>query len=432
MKICYKFITTIVFCLVGIYFSFGQYVSIIGRQFKDEFGNDFYPVVCNYAVYYMFLSENDWFLRPYIDYDGWGWECWTNPGCLNQMQRHFDQIKAMGFNTVRFFGGGPYYVSYDPDKGNGFLTFQIKGDNYPGSGYSLKNLSKPYTTDPTTQKIFEGFNNVLYRAYLAGLKVILHTAGGPKNVMYSSDFATDYAEYLDAISIYMANYSNPESRVALMAYDIMNEPLYSNQTGWPDISEGHEKIDVCIKMNDWYNIIKSNDPNHLVTLGGSGFRDVYEYDPAVLKVDFYSIHPYSKKMGYEDDLGLPFMVDRIYGDIYWTMKNCPMPFIIGETSFKAISEQGGPDGNFAEQKSYAESTLQHNLDCMGSGYSWWEYQENSTGTGLLKNGYCNPICQELEKPVVEAFEEFDPEGITYPCDGPANYYDPYNHFFYGW
>jgi hypothetical protein len=145
-----------------------------------------------------------------------------------------------------------------------------------------------------------------------------------------------------------------------------------------------------------------------------------------------------KKRMYEpDSVRFTAMMNRVQGILYWIGKNCQMPFLIGETGFSAqvnIQPDSGTHGDTSEQRQYAEITLQQTRDCFGSGYSWWKYQNSYWGNsiyedsfGLLDGGICMPPCSALEKPVVKAFENFDPTGAVYGCNPPANYFDPWNH-----
>jgi hypothetical protein len=425
-----------------------QYVTLEGRRFK--LGNDFfYPVVCCYNVQWLTDgTPTGLFISPMVDFDGWGsyqgFECNNEPDCLDQIQRHFKQIKHMGFNTIRLYGAGPRYSYCLINKSvpHGFI---IEAENISDTGKIIYSFTNPFENS-FSSKVFACYAEVMYRAYLEGLKVIFDVELWEDNILLTQDFDSDYPVYLDALTKYFMNYNNhQEFRQALFAYCDLEEPLMSNFSAWPnpDLIVGHTKQDICEKVTQWYNVIKNNDPNHLITIGGNDFLDIFEWDPAVLKLDFYSIHAYSKKMPYEvanpsgDPVGQ--MINRINGHIYWTANNCPMPFIVGETGFRSQVGTSGPDGTPMEQRLYAEETLQKTLDCDGSGYTWWNYQDyiwpnnpDEKYWGLLEyNGNCNPVpCDTLRKPVVDAFLTFEPNGLVNPDTPPNSYMDPYNHELY--
>jgi hypothetical protein len=414
----------------------GQYVTIEGRQFKDENGDDFYPVVCNYIVNYFFNKDtSDFFLSPQSD--GWGYECDGATTCDTQFYHNFLQLKHMKFNSIRLFGANPLYV----DTLNGFRSgFRIDAfhntttipDPDPVRHFYL---NSPYQTDSISHKIFTLIDRMLVQANHAGLKVILVT-GGAKYKFYPKLDTAYYSEFLTALSHHIANHSPQEARNALMAYDLLNEPYSSDQTGWP-WSDGHYKKDVCNRVANWYNAVKPSDSCHLVTMGAGGVDDILEYDLSVMKLDFASPHLYPRKTTYEPDSArFTAMMNRVHGILYWIGKNCQMPFLIGETGFSAqenIQPDSGTHEDTSEQRQYAEITLQQTRDCFGSGYSWWKYQNADWGSvyennfGLLNDGFCTPRCYNLEKPVVKAFENFNASAPPNTCYPPTNYFDPWNY-----
>ncbi|MBK7083929.1 MAG: cellulase family glycosylhydrolase [Flavobacteriales bacterium] len=72
---------------------------------------------------------------------------------------------------------------------------------------------------------------------------------------------------------------------ALMAYDLYNEPAYFDYTD-------HTKQWICEKVASVYDELKAADPNHLITVGGISVVEVFEWDPTILKLDFWSPHLY--------------------------------------------------------------------------------------------------------------------------------------------
>ena len=67
----------------------------------------------------------------------------------------------------------------------------------------------------------------------------------------------------------------------ILAIDIFNEPLYFDK---PE----KKKKEVFEIVNNWRSIIKMYAPNHLVTIGLEGIREVFRWDPNILNVDFIS------------------------------------------------------------------------------------------------------------------------------------------------
>ena len=433
-----KRILFLILCLGSWLFSFSQgtgYVRIEGKQFKDGNGDDFYPLVCNYLVSYVFnTSPTTFYLTPENAFDGWAFECNDNASCNSQLANNFQEMVDMGFNTVRIMGIGPTYSD-----ANGFRIDALDHDGLNNGVYPTPKhqyfLSPPYDSDPVAMQIFAFIDDVLTAASNAGLKVILIPGRAMED--YFPAFETEYNNFLAALSNHIANLSPSSAREALMAYDLFNEPLYSRQIKWPTQTSGHSKEDICNRVSLWYSTVHNNDPVHLITLGGSSFEDIFEYDDAILKLDFWSPHIYPSKTTYEPDL-YDQMIERINGHLFWLHNNFSKPYIIGETGFKAEAGQtvaDGVDGDLTDQFNYASHTLQKVRDCDGSGYSWWIYQNLYWGApgdyfGLLEHGLCSPPCSTLEKPVVQAFQNFNPTGTLNSCTEPANYFDPFNHSVY--
>lgn len=236
---------------------FSQYVSIEGRQFKDENGNDFYPVVCNYLVDYFYNIDdtNSFFASPEHSCDGWGYECNGTSTCDTQFYHNFIQIKHMGFNAIRLFCP-PVYIDTLKGSHPGFRIDAIKrqSNGEAGNIHHQYYLNSPYESDWVTQNIFNLMDRILVQAYHAGLKVILLT-GGAKYRFYPA-LDSLYVPYLSALSYHITHQSDTLARKALMAYDLFNEPSSSNQTGWPWNLTGHTKKDICDRVANWYNALK--------------------------------------------------------------------------------------------------------------------------------------------------------------------------------
>lgn len=439
MKLFPNLIFIALFSPLTIFSSFGQYVYLEDRQFKDEYGIDFYPVVCNYIVNYFYVNDtSEFFISPQSE--GFYYECGDLPTCDTQFYRNFLQIKHMGFNTIRLFGTQPvFYDTLGGTPGYRITAFHsITDPDDPIPRYDHF-LSTPYESDSVTQKMFAEIDRILVQADSAGLKVILLT-GGSRGRLYPA-LDSGYSVYLSSLSHHIASHSPQPARHALMAYDMFNEPSSSDMIAWPWVNDltrmYHTKQAICNRVSRWYDALKTNDSSHLITMGAGGVDEILEYDLSVMKLDFASPHFYPRKMTYEpDSFKFTAMVNRVHGLLYWLGRNSQMPYIIGETGFSAEKDTlptSGTHGDTSEQRRFAEITLQRTRDCLGSGYSWWKYQNSYWGStyedffGLLDYGNCTPPCNTLEKPVVKAFENFNATGPLTGCYPPANYFDPFNH-----
>ncbi|MFH1159864.1 MAG: hypothetical protein V1733_02830, partial [bacterium] len=440
----------ILFAIFGIT-SFGQYVTILGKQFKDENGNDFEPVVCNYNVDIVNIDTSD-FLTTYISPNhSFGiyntYECSGTESCDDQLKNDFIQMLYMGFNTVRIMGINPFFISegYQIKDQVGTICWECPelGFYIFTNHHNLANckndkpfpLHEPFENDAVTLHLVELINHLIQVASEVEwegkkLKLILITGGEWGG--HSHDFPDVYSDYLYALSNTLPILLSNSAKTTLMAYDLYNEP----PSFWPVETIGHSKQDVCKKVKMWYDTIKEGDPYHLITLGAQGHHSILEYDHAVFSLDFYSPHLYpAAHHQYEGPTYFESLMNSFYGKLYWVSNNCKMPWIIGETGFRAVENSvfdTNYDGTLSDQYDFADSATIRTWECGGSGFSWWFYQDVcNDGYGILKqNQVCtNWPCSTILKPVWEVFDDFTPPS-TGACSEPPYYYDPYYHEVY--
>ncbi len=411
-----------------------QNVTIQNNKFKLN-GNDFYPMVINYNVRVV-NNNGNFFVSPDFAYNVQNdFECNDVNSCASQMQTDFNYISSMGFNTVRIAGISPKYIA-----GQGLVQSFV--DHNIHSGPSGDFEINPYNlTKPGLLRLFGIYNEILKAAAQATpkpLKVIFimlsdQTDLNPIHLGLQNDF----------LNVLSAHFSSAPNNSALLAYDLINEP--SNGVK-PPIT----KQSACSTVETWYNTIKANDPNHLVTIGLHGAMDVYMFDPAMLKVDFHSIHVYPDFRPTEDKTQAVVQENarkRLACDLYWFQHATNLPWIIGETGFAArwagSASSTSLDGSINSMTDYINFSLHASCNCGSSGYSWWNYQEQhhygpthakfgQDSYGLLKFGYAPSL--SAEKPGVYSFKNYVPK-ISGPC--PAEYtptYDAtktfYNRFAY--
>jgi hypothetical protein len=222
----------------------------------------------------------------------------------------------------------------------------------------------------------------------------LHKSGSSSYpyVNYDQSAIDEYAAYLSKLSSALAGHP------ALFAYDLYNEPHYSHlafkeSTGLVgDNPEEYSKAEICEITHTWYNAIKTNAPDQMVTLGGAGINDISAWDPAVVHLDFYSLHIYPPW-----DILQPYdfaaRMRNYQRELDWFGKICPIPWIIGETGFSANDDPHqinvGPNsiynpiyhqhpymyGSEQEQADFAESSFHISRQCGASGWSWWNFQD---------------------------------------------------------
>jgi hypothetical protein len=456
-----RFSIFIVLSGIFVISAMAQYVTLQGRQFKDENGDDFYPVVCNYLVSVVNTDKNNFsttFLSPNKAWGpgDWSWDCSSTGTCNDQFENDFKQLLSMGFNTIRIMGLQPVFI-----EGGSIIPSYNPACNWvcPSTGFYLLSPGisdcasdkwfkiQPPFDDDTSQRLFDHIENILQVVSSASyldkkLKIILVSGGADED--YSLDFPEAYRDYLAVLGERISAIGADSVKGALLAYDLFNEPRasWNWKSLWPSATTGHSKQDVCNNVRIWYDTLKTHDPNHLITFGGTGMNDIFEFDPAILTVDFYSPHIYTTKRSFENSPGYyDKMLRRIKGEFFWLQNSLPMPWIIGETGFLAQDPQDSVfypvvDGTLLEQKDYADSTLSLVRQSNGSGYSWWIYQNvhwldpTQDYYGIYDYGQCSPIpCHLNAKPVHEAFENYIPQ-TPGTMSQPDHYLDPYDHSTY--
>lgn len=372
-----------------------QFVTLEGRMFMLD-GQEFYPRVMNYGVDFA-CNVNGGASNLYgaaasaYDYSVPGdLECSDAGSCAEKLRRHFDKLTAMNFNTIRLLCGAVTIVSGGRKFG---LTVRYNNPAWGGDTLYDLLLSSPDFNDAISTAFFAGVRNVLDLAQEKNLKVILlgadNKGGGDWTPGDDWDAVHRYSDFLKRLAQELHDHP------ALLAYDLWNEPR------WTHINDGigfnqWSKPSVCAITSEWYDAIREYDSNHLVTLGTSGWDDLWHWDPNVMKLDFASLHVYPEQYNV-DGYSYTHMLNRVRAQIYWHGAAIPMPFIIGETSFSAEDSNDDNfddpfnhhlvddpahdyppwrDGPESQQSAYASQTMTATRAYLGSGYSWWDFQNN--------------------------------------------------------
>ncbi|MCF8370728.1 MAG: cellulase family glycosylhydrolase [Bacteroidales bacterium] len=432
-----------------------QFVELYGDEFRIE-GEPFYPVVLNFSsgiIYNSSVSNTDFFSTPAFSYGQTNnCECNSEISCNADWITHLNKVKEMGFNTIRIGKPGPYIK---PNPSTGALDLSLVAtdvNNY--SSHLWYDISFTDYYHQNNQKLYNVLLNILDLAQTAGLKVIylVHdgyddSTGEEYYASYDYTVAANWASYLGLLATALANHP------ALLGYDLINEPLQGSMHMQGVSNAPWTKEDCCNFVSMWCDAIKQNDPNHLVTFGGHGKRDLWYYDIGCLKLDFYSIHLYPVPRFYNDEV----MMSARLNQLYWMNKVSTIPWIIGETGYSsddnvvnlpvALYDYPYMYGDEDHQKDYAVASLEYCQNC-GSGYSWWMYQNvhwysesdpiaaHQNYFGLLRFGNNSPTWDTNEKDCVEAFRNFaesPPE--KQPCTEPPYFYEtfqPNTNTIYGY
>lgn len=438
--------------------STGQ-VTIEGKQFKLN-GANFYPMVMNYGVEITKQQGNAWssgYITPYVEYgvnggpagnfQSYFFECTSGVQCESDLLNDWLYIKSKGFNTIRVAHFYPRFDVYG-------LTFGFIGreSSSPPAGPGFAFPVDPFNlTDPGLNFLLDRYEQLMQIAALADMKLIFNMIGekivrfkplpGPDN---------DQLEYYTAFLYKLANrIANSPNKSVVLAYDIWNEPCYT------DKALNKSKEEACEIISSFRNAIKSNGETPLITIGTCGSGDVWFYDPAVLNVDYHSLHVYTEFRTFEDKTDPAVQlraISRVYDELFWFNKISPVPWIIGETGYTAstnlsVQPNSGTDGTLADQANFAQLLLDATCNSGGSGFSWWWFQDGfwdidnpgANHFGMLERGYATGD-PASEKPVVSVFA-----GYTKPVDvnscGPSpvdettlqtynpalTYFNPFQH-----
>lgn len=463
--------------------SAGQFVTLEGRQFMLN-GAEFFPVVMNFHIKYVrqgydnggfpasaFYLAPEASFGPTLTFDCLGE---TGPsGCTERLRLDFQKVVEMGFNTVRLVGDITPQYTDTPDLGSDERRFKLDiGQNpFPNNDHDGNRRRINLEDDLNglyTERHFNLLRDLLDLADEEGLKVILLT-GGPVKDWHPNQLPARYMypafdqKAIDAYSTYLARLATElNSHPALLAFDIFNEPHYNmmqfqgawNNTvpNWPKWT----KEDICTISGDWFQAIKSGDPELLVTLGGLGAAELEQWDMAALHLDFYSLHLYPNtdyRRQWDIDQGLSYFEN----ELYWFGKTCPMPWIIGETGFSANDHSGTQylpqvgvepiyhewpymEGDEQDQAEFVAMSLEKTRMNGGSGWSWWYFQEMRWWTLYYPNdaylypGNMRGIYYALlhlgdqtqdyyDKVAVQTVRDFDPDLPIAPNNPLPNYFN---------
>ena len=367
-----------------------DFVSIENGSFHLQ-GKPFYPIAINYVAGLATDGKEFW-PSPFPEYGPMAQRIlFDKDSCLKIFKADLEMIRQMGFNTVRFTNIG-----------------EIKREPGVNEYFYMNTLNKNSDSSRITFK-----NGLTYIEYL---KAIDELVGLAKSAGLKIIFLVKLQEEARGPLLFLENVmSHFENEPTIMAYDLFNEPLYFHK---PD----RTKPDVFTITKRWQNFIRKYAPHQLTTIGLTGIREVFEWDPNILNVDFISFHPYE----YEPN--------QVMNEIYWYGKYVEKPWIIGETSFPANNDSV----KYEDQTSFAKKTLEQVCNCGGIGYSWWQYKDVTWGSyhadymgivnwhGVTTTNKGNVIFG-TPKPAAKIFMEYTPMKNVANCVKLENYYNLSNY-----
>jgi hypothetical protein len=364
------------------------FVELVNGKFMLK-GKEFYPVALNYMVSLQ-ANENEMWPSSYTGYNiGFKNKFTSRDSCLMQLRADMKLIKEMGFNTVRIVSIGEETIN------------KYTGELKIGAFNANELVYYSFKEEKNYLKYFDALKELFSIINESGLKIIFLT----RMSIDSKSTETHLSRMADCF----------KNDSTIMAYDIFNEPLYF------DTLERDKSV-IYETVKRWNGILKEKAPKQLSTIGLEGIREVFEWDPNILDLDFLTLHPYE----YERE--------QVRNEIYWYGKYIKKPWMIGETAIPADNDSI----SYNEQKAFAKKTIKQTYDCGGIGYAWWQYKDvewysyhaNFMGVVSLKgetrtsNG---DLVFGTVKPVASVFKSFDPATKKDTCRCLTNYYNYSNH-----
>lgn len=356
-----------------------EFVQLVDGAFVLD-SRPFFPIAINYIVA-TWSNEGELWAGPSKDYARMDNDVSRSKELSNEaLKADMELIHEAGFNTVRLVGIGE-------------LNRDSSGFWLPA--YTIRDADTLIELGPKDERYSEALDNVLRIVREAGLRTILLTT------VHADVPAT--SEHFAWIADHLAN------DTSILAFDLFNEPLYFDKPERP-------KSEVVKIAKHWHDLMRDHAPNHLYTVGLTGIRETFEFDPNILGVDFISFHPYE----YEPD--------QVRNEMRWYHNNVDVPWIVGETAIPADNDSV----TYEEQRQFAWSTMKQSRACGAIGYSWWQYQDvawgryhadhmgvlDREGTTRTKSG---AEVRGTPKPVMKALTEFDPWADPGECICLPNY-----------
>ncbi len=364
-----------------------SFVSMNGNAFALH-GQPFFPLVVNYIVSLRATKDSLW-ASPNVDYSEPPQRLIASRSMdLEKLRSDMQLIKDMGFNSVRLVGFGETF-----DRSNGLCV--------KAKSMSVEDTFVCLTDGTHYEQYLKSMGDIFNTINACGLKTIMLVTIHPEQHTTEQHF------------IRLADRFNADT--SILAWDLFNEPLYFDSLERP-------KRDVPPITHHWRELMREHAPHQLCTIGLTGIREVFEWDPNMLDVDFISFHPYE------------YETEQVRNEMRWYHENVRTPWIIGETAIAADNDSVSYDA----QRDFARKTMRQALACGAIGYSWWQYKDvdwnyfhsdfmgvvNRKGSTRTSGGLA---VQGTPKPVAEEFKNFDPQAARDECADLPNYYNYSGH-----
>lgn len=341
-----------------------NYVYIDNNHFAIN-GKEWFPLMINYKVDFHRI-DNEAVLSPAFYYDDPSrFDNNTVRGEYAQMDHHFQLIEDLGFNTLR--------ICMD----------NLRSDSI---GHYYGNQECPIYICQHAHELFNGIDSLLHLAQKHQLRVMLLLK--PPMDQEALNFTAQLMEHLSA---------NP----TLFAYDMFNEPLYF------DTVARRSKESAFNIVNNWRKLRDRHAPHQLFTIGFSEPIEVFEWDPALLPVDFVQIHTYHPL--------------RVGNETWWYAHYAQKPWMIGETALPADDKII----SYLDQQRFMTESFDWARSLGACGYGWWEFQECPQGNyeGIYTGLYTHDSTHLTAKPATLTVGTLLHRPIPIAPKRPSNYYN---------
>lgn len=285
-----------------------------------------------------------------------------------EMQRVGDSLEVV---PVSYYNGGSVREHFDTIASWGFNAVRVCLDVLSSEGDSAS--------------MFRATRRMVQTADSAGLRVML---------LIKPPFEPYWQSYTKGLLRHLSDLP------ALWAYDFMNEPLYF------DPEERRDKQSAVSLVAEWRHWVRTLAPRQLFTVALAEPIEVFEWDPALLPVDFIEMHTYHPL--------------RVASEMWWYSHYAGKPWMIGETGLPADNDSVP----YQWQCQFLTSTF-YLAEMLGAiGYGWWEFQDSPAGvnfeaqyTGLRDSTGKAKLAADM-KLVLNTCR-----GIDYEAERPVNYFN---------
>lgn len=335
-------------------------------------------------------GQDTYYLAPHHAFCADNLCCMSKQACLDALRADLQTIAGMGFNSVRILG-----PTIQPESGN--LVVPCLTNVLPDQLASCDSLVVQTLNGegPWRTFLFEIIEQMLEEMGKVNLNGLLHSG---HHTLAAGNNPTLYKDYLGALAARFKTHGR------LIGFDLWNEPSYQQETKLT-------KQQTHALVRTWYDAIRAQSNQLLVTVGLIDADTVFDWDPALLPLDFvsYHVYPHGEFSGARQ---------ATYEQNYKWFSTVKKTWIIGETGF-AVQDWGDE----TMQATFAKRALELTRDCGGQGLSWWVYQDLHWGSmehfGLLR-------WDETQRPAAALFNTFDWSGLG-KCPIPSGYFNPDGH-----